>query len=397
MRQDIRRLAPVSAFFALSGFTHGSWTPRLPGIVEQIGADVGILGITLTGSSIGMIIAASLAGRLCMAFGARRMLAASTLLVCLMLPLLGSVTTVVAFGIALVVLGLGIGLLDVAMNVAAAAMEQRLDRPVMSIFHAALPIGGVLASLAAALAAALKISPQAHLLVVGVVGLAVTLTALRAIPKDLTGQPKQDAAGRTGRAPFRLPALWLLAGVALCSVIAEGTAGKWSALFLVGDRGVSEGAAALAYTVFAASMMVARLFGEQVRNRWSAARILVCTSVIAAFGLLSAVLVPSALASYLGFALAGVGLAYAFPVALAMAGKAGRDNGGDGAREIGFVTTVAYCGSFAGSPLVGGIAQVSSLAVAFVVVGLLAALIGPLGASAQAVLGKKKQPEPTAR
>src|SRR5207249_4222476 len=72
------------------------------------------------------------------------------------------------------------------------------------------------------------------------------------------------------------------------------------------------------------------------------------------------------------------GLATAFPLALSLAGDAGkRADGTGGAREIGFVTAVAYTGFLAGPPIVGGIAQATSYGVAFVFVALTAALIVP--------------------
>jgi MFS family permease len=91
------------------------------------------------------------------------------------------------------------------------------------------------------------------------------------------------------------------------------------------------------------------------------------------------VLAPWVLASYVGFALVGVGLAFSFPVTIGLAGAAGRRaDGSGGEREIGFVTTVAYSGFLAGPPVIGAIAQATDLAVGLGVVGLLITLIVPL-------------------
>ncbi|MFF0146963.1 hypothetical protein [Amycolatopsis sulphurea] len=45
--------------------------------------------------------------------------------------------------------------------------------------------------------------------------------------------------------------------------------------------------------------------------------------------------------------------------------------------ESAFVSTIAYSGFLAGPPLIGGIAQATSLPVSFLIVGLIAALIVP--------------------
>jgi MFS family permease len=81
---------------------------------------------------------------------------------------------------------------------------------------------------------------------------------------------------------------------------------------------------------------------------------------------------------------AGVGLAGCFPIALSLAGEAGKradDSGGE--REIAFVAGVAYSGFLIGPPTIGAIAQLTSLSGSFVAVSILAALIAPaaIGAS----------------
>ncbi|EOD65494.1 major facilitator transporter, partial [Amycolatopsis vancoresmycina DSM 44592] len=101
-------------------------------------------------------------------------------------------------------------------------------------------------------------------------------------------------------------------------------------------------------------------------------------------GLLAAAAIPVAAAGYLGFALAGAGLAASFPLALSLAGDAGRRGDGTGGeREIGFVTAIAYTGFLGGPPIVGGIAQVAGYDVAFGFAAFVAALILPAAVAAR--------------
>lgn len=376
----------VSLAFGLNGFVYGTWAPRVPALADQIGAQVGALGLSLLGASIGMVIAASITGRLCAAFGARVVVAGSGIGVCLVLPVLGMVPSPLLLGVVLAGIGMAIGALDVSMNVAAVTVVRQLRRPVMPVFHACFSLGGLLGSAAAALAAAVEWSPLRHFLVVAIAGVVLTALIARSVPNEPAApQAAPDDEPVRGTAPFRRPVLWLLAAVALCSAVAEGASAEWSALFLVDERAMSEGAAAVAYSVFSIAMALARLFGERVERRWGPERLLVGSSAIAGGGLLIAVLVPLPAAGYLGFTLAGFGLAYSFPVALNMAGVIGqRADGGGGEREIGFVTMIAYSGFLAGPPMLGGLAHLSSLAVALGVAGLIAALIGPATLGARA-------------
>ncbi|MGW7202714.1 hypothetical protein [Streptomyces sp. NPDC054837] len=62
-----------------------------------------------------------------------------------------------------------------------------------------------------------------------------------------------------------------------------------------------------------------------------------------------------------------------------LSGAAGRRaDGGGGEREVAFATTIAYSGFLLGPPMVGGIAELTSLPVALGAVAVFVLLIGPL-------------------
>lgn len=381
----------VLAIFALQGAVFGSWAPRVPALAEHVHATTGSLGLALLGGSVGMITGASLTGRLCARFGARIVVLASTLMTAGVLVLLAMAPSTAVLGLVLAVLGTSVGALDVAMNIAAVTVVRRTGRPLMPVFHAAFSFGGLTGALGAALAAAYGWGPPVHFSVVAVVAAIVTLV----IAPRVANEPTATAAGHrhsTGSSLARRPVLWLLAAVALCSAVAEGASADWSALFAVRERGLDEAAAALVYAGFSVTMAVTRLVGERAERRWGGERLLASGALAASGGLMLAVAVPGAWASYAGFALAGIGLAYAFPVALGLAGAVGRRaDGSGGEREIGFVTAIAYSGFLLGPPMVGGIAQATNLAVALGVVGVIAFMIAPAALSAAKVRRREQR------
>jgi MFS family permease len=255
----------------------------------------------------------------------------------------------------------------------------------MPALHAGYSFGALAGSLAASLAAGHGWSPVRHFAVAAVVAVAVLLVVVKDVP-GVRPEHAVDATetGLPRRSPIRRPALWLLAAIALFSAIAEGASSDWSALLMTTAHGVGQGAAALAFSGFQLVMAAARLGGAWTQRRFGAIRALVAGAALAALGLLATATIPSAAAGYAGFALAGAGLAAAFPLALSLAGDAGkRADGSGGERELGFVTAIAYTGFLAGPPLVGGIAQVTSLSVSFGFVALTAALIVPSALAAR--------------
>jgi MFS family permease len=374
----------VLVVFGVQGAIFGSWAPRVPALAEHIHAQVGSLGLALLGGSIGMIIAASMTGRLCARFGARLLVFISALASSLVLPVLALAPSVPLLGLTLVVLGAATGMLDVSMNIAAVTVVRRTERPLMPVFHAAFSFGGMFGAGGAALAAGVQLSPLAHFSLVGLLSIVIATLVSAYVPNEPI---KQTTRHQPGPSLARRPVLWLLAAVALFSAVAEGASADWSALFAVRERGLSESAAAIVYAAFSVTMAITRLVGERAERRWGPYRLLVGGAVTAGGGLLVAVLIPAGWASYVGFGLTGIGLAYAFPVALGLAGAAGqRADGSGGERELGFVTAIAYSGFLAGPPTIGGIAQLTNLSVALGVAGVIAACIAPaalLAASAQ--------------
>ncbi|NIH84804.1 MFS family permease [Amycolatopsis granulosa] len=373
--------ASVFVVFALNGAVYGSWAPRVPALADQAGAGPGTLGLALLGGTAGLLLAAPLSGRWTERFGARRVMVVSTLLSCAVLAVTGLVGSVASLAIALFGLGFASGALDVAMNVGGVSVERRRGTVIMPVFHAGFSFGGLVASAAAGLAAARHWPTDRHFLLAAAVAALVLVLVHRGLPRSA---PRAERpVRRARRAPARRPVLWLLAAVPLCSAVAEGASSDWSALLLVTEHGAGQGAAALAFTAFSLAMAVTRLGSAWMQRRFGATRTLVAGAVVAGAGLLTSAVVPAAGPAFAGFVLAGTGLAAAFPVALSLAGSAGeRADGSGGEREIAFVTTVAYTGFVAGPPLIGGIAQVTSLSASFVLVAVLAALIAPAAVGA---------------
>jgi MFS family permease len=380
----------VVVVFVLNGVVAGAWAPRIPTLAEQIGASPGVLGLVLLGANLGLVTAASFAGRLCARFGAPAMVLVSALLAAGVLPVLALVTTPLGLGLLLVLLGASFGLFDVSMNVAAVTVIRREERRLMPVFHAGFSFGALGGSLCAAFAAGHRVGLLPYFAVIAVASLTVACGVIRYLPRE--ARPAGTCGqGGPDRGRLRRPVLWLLGGVAFLSAVVEGSSYDWSALFAVRERGMSEAAGALMFSAFCLTMGLVRLAGERIQRRFGAVRILAAGSLLTGAGLLAAASVPVAWVTCAGYVLAGGGVAFAFPVALDLAGAVGRRGDGTGGeREIAFVTTIAYSGFLLGPPMVGGIAQLTNLSFAIGSVGVIATLIAPAALAAAAARAKDR-------
>ncbi|MFG2227321.1 MFS transporter [Streptomyces sp. NPDC048644] len=368
------RLA-ITAFFAMDGFLFAGWVVRIPAIKEQTGASAGSLGLALLGVSAGAVAFMMLTGRLCRRFGSHAVTVWSggaMALSIILPPLTGSAT---ALGLVLLVFGAAYGSLNVAMNSAAVDLIGALRRPVMPSFHAAFSLGGMVgAGLGGLIAGGL--SPTVHLLLLAVIGLLVTAVAGRmllthpapAAPEQLPadGGPERPR-GPSGAGRTRRPVL-VFGLIALCTAYGEGAMADWGALHLSQDLAAGPGLSAAGYAVFALAMTAGRLSGTAVVQRIGPARALVTGGTTATAGLLLGALAPAAWAACLGFAVAGLGLANIFPIAIARAGEAGGPGG------VAAASTVGYGGMLLGPPAIGFLAEAFGLPAALTTLALLSAV-----------------------
>ncbi|MYT14987.1 MFS transporter [Streptomyces sp. SID4951] len=355
----------------MDGFLFAGWVVRIPAIKAQTGAGAGTLGLALLGVSAGAVAFMMIAGRLCRRFGSPAVTAAAAAALSLSIVLPPLTRSATALGLVLLVFGAAYGALNVAMNSAAVALIDALRRPVMPGFHAAFSLGGMLgAGLGGLLAGSL--SATVHLLLLAAVGLLVTVVAGRAlcahpVPEIPERLPAAEGPGsvRAGRAR-RLVLVFGL--IALCTAYGEGAMADWGALHLSQDLGAGPGTAAAGYAVFALAMTVGRLSGTAAVQRFGAARALIAGGTTATAGMLLGALAPTAWAACAGFAVAGLGLANIFPIALARAGETGGPDG------VAVASTVGYGGMLLGPPAIGFLAEAVGLPAALTTVALLAAL-----------------------
>jgi MFS family permease len=366
----------VTGFFALDGFLFGNWVVCVPQIKAQVGASSGGLGLALLGISFGAVVTMMLAARLCSRFGSRAITVLSATLMSAAVMLPAQTTSVAGLGATLLLFGAGFGGLNVAINSLAVDIVGHAGRPMMPSFHAAFSFGGLAGSVVGGVIAS-ALSASIHLTAVGLFGLAVTAVLstnlLRSRPLQPAPPPTQApqlernaARERWAGRPRRLIAVFGV--IAFCSAYGEGALADWGALHLHSDLHASIGLAAAGYAAFSAAMVVGRSSGTWLLGRAGRTVVLSAGALTAAVGMLVAALVPVLAIAIVGFMIVGLGLANLFPAAV---GQAGALMGPSG---VAAASTIGYCGLLAGPPIIGFLAERTSLPAALTTIALLAAI-----------------------
>ncbi|GIH24486.1 hypothetical protein Aph01nite_27960 [Acrocarpospora phusangensis] len=320
------------------GVFWGAWAGLLPAIKAQLGASTADLGLALTAVSVGAIPAMMVTGRL--ARGRESLvLALSMAGLAAVASLLGFVTAPWTLAVALLVVGVTSGSVDVALNMATARGERVTGRRLFQPVHAAFPVAVIVAAPAAGFARDLGLSTAAVLACAAAVVLATGLAAVR-LPLGLpdAGDPAEKArAGLWG-----VGVVFGLLGA--CLLIVENAVEQWSAILLEDYRAAGPVLAAAAPAAYMAALTVGRLIAQAVPTRTSRPLFLIA-GLGGSSGIVLAGLAASPWASLAGFALAGLAFGPLMPAILSDAGA--RDTTG---AVVTTVSTVSYAG-FVASPL----------------------------------------------
>ncbi|MFC4165714.1 MFS transporter [Teichococcus aestuarii] len=361
------RLA-IRLVFLVNGAVLAGWAPLVPLAKARLGLDEGQLGLVLLALGAGAILAMPLAGMLIARHGSRAVSIAAGLAFAALLPLLALAPDSPAAGapllaLALFAFGAANGLMDVAMNAQAVAVEAKGTRPIMSSIHGIFSIGGLLGAVSVSLMLRAGLSPVAAALALGAAAMALLAAQARALLPRAEDRPG-DGHG------FALPRGPVLAFGLLCFImlLAEGSMIDWSAVYLVQQRGMEVALAGLGFGAFSVAMAAARLSGDALNARLGPVRLLRGGALLAALGLAVVVVVPQAWGALLGFVLVGLGIGNAVPLLFS---AAGRLPGVAPGTAIAAVATLGYAGLLAGPALIGFAARLTSLPVALAGVALL--------------------------
>lgn len=368
------RLA-VSTIFFVNGAVLASWVPHIPAVKARHGANDAQLGFVLLTMAAGALFALPLAGRLIGRFGSRAVTSVAALAFCVAMPLPVLSPTLGLVAAALGVLGACNGVLDVAMNAQAAAVEHGLGRAAMSSFHSLFSLGGLGGALLASGAMLRGLDDVQHVLAAAALALVVVSVTRRWL------LPSPRAAPAPGPAlAWPAVSLLVLGGLAFLGLLAEGAMADWSAVYLRDVVGASPALAAVGFAGFSLAMAAGRLIGDPLVDRVGARAVVRVSGAVAAAGLTVALLVGGAAAGILGMALVGLGIANVIPVVFA---ASTRTPGIAPGRALAAVATTGYLGFLVGPAAIGGIAEVAGLPAGLALVSVACALIAVRGLPAR--------------
>ncbi|ACU58421.1 MFS transporter [Chitinophaga pinensis] len=374
-QKRITRIA-VSALFFLTGLCFSSWASRIPAIQHKLNLSEGELGGMLLALPIGSILSMPVAGILVSRYGSRYVLMTAGLLYAFILPTLGLTSTAWQLFSCLILFGFCGNLANIAVNTQAVLVEAMYGRSIMASFHGLWSLGGFTGASIGSGMSALGILPYQHFLVIMVLAIIIVAVAIRQVVSH-------DAPASGEKTPlFAWPdkVLLILGIIAFCSMICEGTMFDWSGVYFRKVIEAPEKTAGLGYTAFMSTMAAFRFVADWLTTRFGFKRMLQISGALTAGGLLIAVLLPYFPTAILGFLLVGAGVSSVVPLVYSAAGRSKTLSPG---MALAAVSTIGYLGFLAGPPLIGFVAQATSLRISFSIIALMGTCIAVMSTRAK--------------
>ena len=384
---DRRARAVVAAFYLVQGMCFAGLLAQVPTLQHDLGISDGMLTLILLLVPVVAGVGSVLAGALAPRVGSARLLHVCGPLVAFavlgagLAPSVGVLYPVVA-GV-----GLLLGLVDASMNMQGVEVEQRYGRSLLNSFHGAWSVGGILGSLAAVLAHSLGWSLAAGLGLVAAVGVAVDLVATAAsgggVPRAAEREavpglvlaeqpaavaPRPDAgASRAARPPW---GPLILVGLAVTIVyVADSATSNWSTKYIQDALGAAANVAPLGLAAYLGCQLLGRLAADRQVNRFGPVAPVAVGGIVGAAGLAAVTLAAGPWVAVVGFGLTGLGLSVVVPLSFSVAGRLDPEGTGIAVARVNLFN---YVGFVVGAGLIGGVAELLSMRLAFAVPALLA-------------------------
>ena len=353
----------VAMFYFSMGLCFATWASRIPTIKTALHLGEGALGTILFALPVGQLTMMFFSGKLVTRFGSHRILPFSIFMYAFSLTNLGLAQNAWQLGLGLFVFGIFANLTNISVNTQGVYTEGLFKRTIMSSFHGMWSLAGFIGALVGLGMLTLELNTYSHFLIV-----ATIMFFLVAFNFKFLIKAKQSVFHQKKKI-FRKPdrSLTLLGIIGFCSMASEGVMFDWSGVYFKEIIKVPGALAVLGYTSFMIMMASGRFLGDGLINKFGRIRVMQISGIMISSGLFTAVFFPFLIPSTIAFMFVGLGVSTIVPTLYSIAGKHPTIPTGE---ALTAVSGVSFLGFLMGPPVIGYIAELSSLRFSFAFIGI---------------------------
>jgi MFS family permease len=358
----------VSLFYFAMGLCFASWASRIPDVKTALDLNEAELGSILFAVPIGQLAIMPFSGKMVTRFGSKSVLLVAMVLYIISLLSLGLAQGAWQLSAALLVFGVSGSLSNIAVNTQGVDVEALLKKTIMSSFHGVWSIAGFTGAIIGLGMLALELTPLQHFGIVTVLVIGLVLYANKYLikTKEKIRKEKQKFFNKPDKT------LISLGVIGFCCMASEGVMFDWSGVYFKEIIKAPGALVIVGYTSYMVMMAIGRFVGDSVIHKFGRRKVLQVSGVMISAGLFTAVFIPNIIVATLSFMLVGLGVSTIVPTIYSVAGKNPNIPAGE---ALTIVSSVSFLGFLLGPPVIGHVAEMSSLRVSFALIGVFGFMI----------------------
>ncbi|MGA4669625.1 MFS transporter [Propionibacteriaceae bacterium Y1923] len=361
----------VGLIFLTNGAAYASLVPRLPEVKADLELTNAMFGLAIAAFPAGAFASGLFAAVLIRRFGSPMVAWVGMALSMIAILAAAAAPSLAVFITAVFLAGCSDSVTDVAQNHHALRVQKHMGRSIINSYHAMWSVGALLGGALGAAAIATGLGRVPHLAIIAVL---ILVTATRGYRMMLPGPEPVEAEAAEAAHPEDVRTSWLrhpwlvlaaLSLLAIAGATIEENAGTWATLYMSTELGVTGGLTAAAYVAAMGSHFLGRVSGDWLVNRLGQATMARLGGLLVVVGMGLAIAFPSPWLTVIGYACAGYGVATVVPSIFEAADAMPGFKPGTALMVTSLLLRIGFLAS---PPLLGLIADASSIRWALLVV-----------------------------
>lgn len=368
MELKIKQRISLSAYFFLSGICFATWASRIPTIKTFYSLNEAELGNLLFIMPISSLIGLPFSGWLVSKFNSRNPLIISFVIYSFSLLSIGYASSLVWLSVSLFLFSFSMRIINIAINTQSIALQNLYHKKIIGSFHGLWSLGGLIGVGFSTLMVKFSISMHYHLLIIAFFALIIAIGSYQFLMKN--DKPTSGNKLIIGKPDTFI---LLLGIIVFLAAVCEGGMFDWSGVYF--KEVIHEDVFTVGYFIFMIFMALSRFISDKIIDIIGMKKAYIISSLFISLGISLVIILPYFWPAIVGFSLVGIGVAAVIPMTYALAGKSQKYSAG---LVVSIITTYGIVGMLIGPPLVGYIAHLFNLKMAFVLFLIAGLLIIPV-------------------
>ncbi len=311
MTEQLRNRLSCMAFFFIAGGTYSAIMAYMPSIKVHTQTTNAQIGTALFFFGVFSLISLLMSKKILEKLESALVIFLCTVWISLCICAIAFASSPLQLYMCFGAIGLGVGLIDAAVNMQGILFEQRHNQQALNLFHALYSGGSLVLSIIAAIAASAALKAEVFFPCVAGLFVAIGIFSKPGLLADHKKAEDKEAKPASER---KIPFFVIVCGLlTLLAYSSEGSVAEWGPLYIVEEKDAPIALGALVYGVFSAMSFIGRLFADPIRKKVGSFVPIRIGLVVGLCGMLTVLFAQSAYLCLFGYALMGIGLAPVVP------------------------------------------------------------------------------------